>query len=347
MGEKADPIECKMQENSKAAYDPKSELSSHCFELQMKDVAREIGKPPMNDEVLTKKVNFDAASRLLTEISESHKGQNGDAHLSRALDLMSAEHQAAKQQQSIADAAQGISKEGMAPGQSWKANRMALEKAGMTDVPHGNAADIKSIPHMSRMPDGTPLQPGDVVTMGKPAPNGNSFIVGRDPESSKNVALGTSEGKIPDLKGKDVSIFRATAADALMQNAVDNAKAAIVDKASEAAHDGNHKGYAGKAVREALNAAGIEIPPTNSAEIKTPDNMVKLSADTDLKKGDVVVVGKRLGGSHQHDYGDSFIVGEDNKAYKTALGSYARKVPDLKEYEAEGRSVSVYRLKEQ
>jgi hypothetical protein len=93
-------------------------------------------------------------------------------------------------------------------GESWAANYSALKMAGI-NAPHGNAADIKNIPGMTKLDRHEPLQTGDVVIIDKGLdgrmPFGGSFIV-----SAEGKAMSDHIAKIPDLEKykQDVTIFR-------------------------------------------------------------------------------------------------------------------------------------------
>lgn len=69
----------------------------------------------------------------------------------------------------------------------------------------------------------------------------------------------------------------------------------------------NQRGVAGKAVREDLKKVGIDIPMSDSADIKEIPGMTIMPAGTRLMPGDVVVTSRTSANPH----GNSFVVTED------------------------------------
>jgi hypothetical protein len=105
----------------------------------------------------------------------------------------------------LAEAADHVATSMQTVGRSWGANWRALKTVGIVP-PQGNACDITSIPGMTKMPEGTKLKPGNVVTIGANAlqPEGFSFIVTEDMKAASD-----SFTKIPNLSHtKNVRVFR-------------------------------------------------------------------------------------------------------------------------------------------
>jgi hypothetical protein len=81
------------------------------------------------------------------------------------------------------------------------------------------------------------------------------------------------------------------------------------------------RGLAAKGTREALHDVGIDIPPSDSADIKQIPKMHEVNRSSVLEPGDVVVVDRTA----QMRHGNSFVVTND----KLAASDHVAQIPNL------------------
>lgn len=98
--------------------------------------------------------------------------------------------------------------------------------------------------------------------------------------------------------------------------------AQLAQAAKDVATRMDTRGHAAAGTREALHEVGIDIPRSNSADIRDIPKTKEMGSGSALKPGDIVITGVKPG----VPYGNSFIVTPDMKAASDRIAP----IPDLK-----------------